>query len=162
MPETISFLDPATPRKYWIAVASADHVACGVAGSFMQVCHGKAAPLRRIRSGDGVIYYSPTQTFGSKTPLQAFTALGEVLPGEVYQTRMDENFYPWRRDVRFMPNTRPAPIRPLIPKLAFINDPKHWGYQFRFGLFAISEDDFSRIAAAMYSAHSLLTCTGEP
>ena len=27
---------------------------------FMQVSHGKAAPLRRIRPGDGVAYYSPT------------------------------------------------------------------------------------------------------
>jgi len=35
----------------WIAVACADHVALGVAGGFMQVCHGKAAPLRRMRPG---------------------------------------------------------------------------------------------------------------
>jgi hypothetical protein len=33
----------------WIAVASADHVGRGRAPGFMQVCHGKAAPLRRIQ-----------------------------------------------------------------------------------------------------------------
>ncbi|MDO4795776.1 MAG: EVE domain-containing protein [Brachymonas sp.] len=71
---------PAASRRYWIAVASADHVALGVADGFMQVCHGKAAPLRRLHPGDGAIDYSPTQSFGSKTPLQAFTALSEVLP----------------------------------------------------------------------------------
>jgi hypothetical protein len=26
----------------------------------MQVCHGKAAPLRRVQPGDRVVYYSPT------------------------------------------------------------------------------------------------------
>ena len=44
----------------WIAVASAEHVRRGREGGFMQVCHGKAAPLRRIQPGDGVVYYSPT------------------------------------------------------------------------------------------------------
>ena len=53
-------------RKYWIAVASADHTRRGKAGGFMQVNHGKAAPLRRVQPGDGVIYYSPTETMGGK------------------------------------------------------------------------------------------------
>ena len=44
-------------QNYWIGVASADHVARGRADGFMQVCHGKAAPLRRIKPGDGVVYY---------------------------------------------------------------------------------------------------------
>lgn len=30
----------STPRC-WVAVASADHVACRLDGEFMQVCHGK-------------------------------------------------------------------------------------------------------------------------
>ena len=65
MPHQLALI-PAAPR-YWIAVASADHVARGIAGGFMQVCHGKRAPLARIRPGDGIIYYAPTQTFGTKT-----------------------------------------------------------------------------------------------
>jgi hypothetical protein len=44
----------------------------------MQVCHGKAGPLRRIRPGDGIAYYSPTIAFGSRTPYRAFTACGTV------------------------------------------------------------------------------------
>lgn len=35
----------------WIAVASAEHVRIGRAGGFMQVCHGKATPLRRVKPG---------------------------------------------------------------------------------------------------------------
>jgi len=44
----------------WIAVASAEHVRRGQSEGFMQVCHGKAAPLRRVRPGNRVVYYSPT------------------------------------------------------------------------------------------------------
>ena len=36
--------------KYWIAVASAEHVRRGNQGGFMQVNHGKAAPLRTAQS----------------------------------------------------------------------------------------------------------------
>ena len=148
MPHQLALIPPA-PR-YWIAVASADHVARGVAGGFMQVCHGKRAPLARIRPGDGIIYYAPTQTFGTKTPLQAFVACGEVLPGEPYQVAMTDDFHPWRRDVRFAADVRPAPIRPLLPQLTFITDPQRWGYVFRFGLLSIPEADFIRIMRAMH------------
>ena len=41
--------------KYWIAVASAEHARRGKAG-FIQVNHGKKAPLQRVRAGDGVAY----------------------------------------------------------------------------------------------------------
>ena len=37
--------------RHWIAVASAEHVRLGRTQGFMQVCHGKAAPLRRMRAG---------------------------------------------------------------------------------------------------------------
>jgi hypothetical protein len=48
----------------WIAVACAEHARRGAELGIMQVCHGKGAPLRRVRAGDGVVYYSPTVTLG--------------------------------------------------------------------------------------------------
>ncbi|MFI4997730.1 MAG: EVE domain-containing protein, partial [Hyphomicrobiales bacterium] len=72
----------------WIAVASAEHVGRGRAAGFMQVCHGKAAPLRRIRPGDRVAYYSPTTEFRGTDRLQAFTAIGIVREGEPYRVDM--------------------------------------------------------------------------
>lgn len=66
----------------WIAVACAAHVRRGRSEGFMQVCHGKAAPLRRIRPGDGVVYYSPTTALGGGEPLQAFTAIGRARQGD--------------------------------------------------------------------------------
>ena len=62
--------------RNWIAVASAEHVRIGRSKGFMQVCHGKAAPLGRIQPGDGVVYYSPTSVFRIGDQLQSFTAIG--------------------------------------------------------------------------------------
>ena len=48
----------------WVAVASSEHVQKGRLSGFMQVCHGKGVPLRRMKPNDWVVYYSPTVTFG--------------------------------------------------------------------------------------------------
>ncbi|MCF1744853.1 EVE domain-containing protein [Paradevosia shaoguanensis] len=132
--------------KYWIAVASADHARKGKAG-FMQVNHGKAAPLRRISPGDGVVYYSPTVTLGGKDRLQAFTTIGRVKPGEIYPGEMG-GWTAYRRDVEYF-DAREAPIAPLLQELEFTRGRTNWGYQMRFGLFEISAHDFGVIAEAM-------------
>lgn len=58
-------------KKNWLAVASAEHARLGRQNSFMQVCHGKAAPLRRIKPEDSVVYYSPNVTWfeSNETPI---------------------------------------------------------------------------------------------
>ena len=132
----------------WIAVAAADHVARGQADGFMQVCHGKAEPLRRVKPGDLVVYYSPTQAFGGSTRLQSFTALGRVRPGEPYQVDAGGCFLPYRRDISWLAS-QPAPISPLLPSLEFVAGAANWGYRFRFGLFGIGDHDMAVIAAAM-------------
>ena len=132
----------------WIAVASAEHVRIGRAGGFMQVCHGKAAPLRRLRPGDRVVYYSPTATFRGGDTLQAFTALGTVKEGEVYQADMGGGFHPFRRDVAWS-DAAQTPIRPLLGALDLAAGGRSWGYQLRFGLFAVSDHDMAVIAQAM-------------
>lgn len=138
--------------KNWIAVASAEHVRRGRAEGFMQVCHGKAAPLRRIRPGDKVVYYSPTEQFGGKGALQAFTAIGEVKAGEPYSFDMGGGFCPFRRDVTWA-NAQETAIRPLLDQLEFSAGQRNWGYQLRFGLFEISDHDWQIIAAAMGVNH---------
>lgn len=136
-------------RGHWIGVASAAHLRRGLAGGFMQINHGKAAPLRRVRPGDGIAYYSPTETFRGDDRLQAFTAIGIVRDGEPYQGDMGEGFKPFRRDVDWFAAKAQAPIKPLLAELDFARDKPNWGYQFRRGLFAISAHDFALIAASM-------------
>ena len=132
--------------KHWIAVASAEHARRGKAG-FMQVNHGKAAPLRRVHPGDGVAYYSPTVSFGGKDKLQAFTLIGRVKEGNIYQGEMGD-WVAHRRDVDWA-DAHDAPIAPLLDHLDFTAGKTNWGYQLRFGLFEISEHDFELIAQAM-------------
>ena len=137
--------------KNWVAVASAEHVRIGRSQGFMQVCRGKATPLRRITPGDRVIYYSPTEVFHGKDRLQAFTAFGIVKPGAPYQADMGGGFCPFRRDVQWAEAIE-APIRPLLGRLAFTIGKKSWGYQLRFGLFEITDSDTRMIADAMLSS----------
>ncbi|HEV2675091.1 MAG TPA: EVE domain-containing protein [Aliidongia sp.] len=133
---------------HWVAVASAEHVRRGRAEGFMQVCHGKATPLKRIKPGDRVVYYSPTVTFGGKDRLQAFTALGTVRDGEPYCFDMGQGFRPYRRNVAWA-QAAETPIQPLLETLQFTAGKPNWGYQFRFGLFAISPEDWRGIERAM-------------
>ena len=132
----------------WITVASADHAAIGVAQGFLQVNHGKSAPLRRIRPGDVVAIYSPVQVFGSRDGLQSFTALGRVQPGAPYQGQMGPGFTPFRRDVAWGP-ARPAPIGALRERLSLTAGRANWGAPFRFGLVRVEDADMALIAEAM-------------
>lgn len=133
-------------------MVSASHVARGVAGGFAQMNHGKEAPLKRMKAGDGMVYYSPRQAYPDGSPLQAFTAIGRIRSGQVYPHDMSAEgvpgFVPWRIDVDYWPST-PVPIRPLVDALAFISDKRHWGAMFRYGQIKIGAQDFALIARAM-------------
>jgi hypothetical protein len=135
-------------RNYWIGVVSRSHVRIGVAGGFIQLNHGKKAPLQRLGAGDMVAIYSPREDYPAGAPLQAFTAIGVVASGEVYQVDMTPTFKPYRIDVQFSQCVE-APIKPLVERLSFIRNKTHWGAAFRFGYIKVSEEDFALIADAM-------------
>jgi predicted RNA-binding protein len=134
--------------RYWIGVVTKAHVELGVREGIMQLGHGKRAPLARLSKGDWLIYYSPVANFGDKTPVQAFTALGQVADDEIYQHTRGEDLVLYRRKVKYIP-VHEASIRPLIDGLDFITSKQSWGYVFRFGLVEIQERDFLRIRNAM-------------
>jgi hypothetical protein len=134
--------------KYWIGVASRDHVRMATAGGFCQLCHGKAAPLRRLRAGDRLIYYSPRERVRDGAPVQAFTAIGEVAAGEPEAHDMGGGFVPYRRCVKYY-KASDAPIQPLLPLLSLTRDRQKWGIVLRRGVFAIDRKDYEVIADAM-------------
>ena len=141
-----------TTGRDWIAVASAEHVAIGRRQGFMQVGHGKQAPLKRLHAGDRVAYYSPVRVFGTKQVCQAFTAVGVVRDDRIYQVDMGGGFEPYRRDVDWL-DTHEAPIRPLLDTLSFSRGKPNWGAALRFGLLAVTPADLQAIAQAM-QAHA--------
>ena len=134
--------------KYWIGVVSLSHVVRGVQGGFAQLGHGKAAPLRRMSKGDWLVYYSPKTDMDEGEPLQQFTAIGQIVGDSVYEHHMGPDFVPFRRDVKYL-KCKPAAIAPLISDLSFIKDPKRWGFPFRRGHFAMTEQDFLLISRSM-------------
>jgi hypothetical protein len=151
----------ASSRQNWIAVASADHARRGrdeMTPGFMQVGHGKLAPLKRLQAGDLVTYYAPTITLSGKEKCQSFVSFGIVEPGEPYAFDMGgeiPNFVPYRRNVRYAEAVE-TPIAPLLDAFEFVEDRSRWGYKFRFGLFSISDHDMALIARAMQVDNELL------
>jgi hypothetical protein len=134
--------------RYWIGVASKEHVQKGVKGGFAQVCHGKSGPLACMTKGDWIIYYSPTLIFGDKLPCRSFIAIGKISSNEPYSFPITHNFIPWRHDVSYV-KAHEASIEPLLDRLSFITDKKRWGFPFKRGCFEISQEDFQCIAKAM-------------
>ncbi|RLK03069.1 EVE domain-containing protein [Tenacibaculum discolor] len=139
--------------KYWIITASKEHVKNGIKGGFAQACHGKAAPLQKMKTNDFVIYYSSKQFFNKKDKCQEFTAIGKVQNDTVYPIEISPNFCPFRLDINFF-NAKDIPILPLINDLEFIINKQKWGYPFRWGTLEISEPDFKLISSHMlYEEH---------
>jgi hypothetical protein len=136
------------PCRYWLGVASRDHVRAGVRGGFAQLNHGKHGPLDRLKPGDGIVYYSPREAMGEGASVQAFTAIGIVEDREPYKFDMGGGFVPTRRDVNFLKG-RDAPIQPLLDRLSFTKGRKSWGFAFRRGAFEITAADFRAVAKAM-------------
>lgn len=133
--------------KYWIAVASKNHVMYGAAHGIVMANHGKRSGIAWMHKGDGFIYYSPKVTFEGKEPLRAFTAIGEIADDTIEQVEMTPDFKPFQRRGLYR-KTGEVPIEPLIGDLTFIRNKQSWGYVFRFGLIGIPEQDFRRIGHA--------------
>lgn len=135
-------------QKYWIAVASKEHAMWGLSGGYIQVNHGKQAPLKRIQQRDWVIVYSPKLAMEGDVKCQCFTAIGQASDEEIYQFQMTADFIPFRRNIKFY-ECKETSILPLINDLTFILNKKSWGFPFRFGFFEISETDFKLISLNM-------------
>ena len=134
--------------KYWLVVVSKDHLEIGKKLGIVQANHGKAGPMKRMQSGDLIIFYSPKLSFQGKEPYRKFTAIARVKGDELYQGDMGSGFTPYRRDVEFL-SCRETDIQPLIQELTFIRNKQHWGFVFRFGFFEIPKNDFEIISKEM-------------
>lgn len=147
-------------RKFWIGVASKEHVENGVKLGICQFCHGKSAPAKRLSKGDIVIYYSSKNQMDSPELCQQFTAIGIVQDDEPYQVEMEAGFKPFRRNIKYL-DAKPQDIKPLIPNLPFIKNKSSWGYVFRYGFLEIDQVSFEIIAKAMLEQDTAKEIIGE-
>lgn len=137
-------------KRYWIGVASRDHTANGIKWGICQFCHGKAQPLKRMKQGDYLIYYSSKEVMNQPKPCQMFTAIGEISDSNVYSFDMGGGFVPFRRNVKYFP-AKHVPIRPLVDILPFITNKKNFGAHFRYGFLEVDPVSFRIIAEQMLS-----------
>jgi hypothetical protein len=136
--------------RYWVGVASHEHVKAGVVGGFAQLGHGKHAPVQKLSPGDWIVYYSPRTALSGGEPVQAFTAIGKVKLGDAYQVEQADQFHPFRRDVDYRRSARLAVLSDLRERLSFTRGrDSHWGLAFRRDSFEIPHEDFALIAKAM-------------
>ncbi len=134
--------------KFYIIVASQDHVEAGVEKGFAQAGHGKKTNLDKLKKDDWIIYYSSKDKYENGKAYQKFTAAGQVTDDEPYQVKVNEDFQPWRRNIRFY-EVNALEIRPLLDNLHFIKNKDKWGMYLMSGFFEINEADFKRISEPM-------------
>lgn len=140
-------------HKFWIGVASKEHVENGVKLGICQFCHGKSGPAKRLRKGDYVIYYSSKSAMKGPDLYQKFTAIGIVKDDAPYQVEMENGFKPFRRNITYL-DAKHVDIKPLIPLLPFIKNKTSWGYVFRYGFLEIDQESFEIIGREMLGCHS--------
>lgn len=135
---------------YWMGVARADHACAGRDGGFAQLGHGKHEAVKSLKRGDWIVYYSPKEKMGEGDAVKSFTTIGQVTSDEPYQVTQAIGFEPFRVDVDYVQEARPAPIAPLLEKLALTKGRgSNWGIVMRRSKSKLSPDDVRIIAAAM-------------
>ncbi len=122
----------------------------GVQGGFCQACHGEKWLLKKMGTGDGVLFYSSKETYGASEPYQKFTAIGKVRNGKAYRVKKNLGFAPYRKNVVFL-TAEKVDIHPLLEKLHFVRDTSNWGYPLMNGFLEIDQHDFELIRNPMLS-----------
>lgn len=131
----------------WLCVAPAEHVRRGVALGIAQIGHGKRAGLARMRPGGTLVYYSPVECLGDRTPLRYFTAIGTIAGDIIWQADKG-GFWPFRRLVRYE-DTRPISLDDVKTTVTLTSTPS-WGDQLRRGLIALRPGDVDVLRKAMH------------
>lgn len=134
--------------KYFLIVASKDHVFTGVKKGIAQAGHGRKDFMSKPSRGDWIVYYSSKDKFEDGKTYQKFTAIRQISDDEPYQPDTKKNFKPYRRNVDYKV-CHESEIRPLIEKLSFIKNKKRWGFYLISGFREISKEDFEVIKHTM-------------
>ncbi|MBT0723618.1 EVE domain-containing protein [Rosenbergiella sp. S61] len=133
--------------KHWIAVISRAHARIAADFEFLQVCHGKAGPLRQTRAGDEVFIYCPRSEINAGEILKTVEFQCVFNNDDVYQVEQFPGFKPFRKDVTFNRKFQPVVLKEVIG-LELTANP-HWGMLARRGFFEISEHDAELLRLGM-------------
>src|SRR5580704_19681314 len=134
--------------RFWVGVASREHVLAAVRGAFCQLNHGKEAPVRRLQMGDIIVFYSPRERINGGESLHAFTAAGRIVDEVPYQVEQSGDFRPFRRKTEYF-KSKDASIHPLLEELSFTKGRSNWGVALRMGILQMKREDYMKIAMTM-------------
>jgi hypothetical protein len=135
---------------FWMGIASAQHARGGRDCGFAQLGHGRHAAVKSLKKGDWIVYYSPREGIGEGNEVQAFTTIGRVMSDAPYRAEQAMNFNPYRVDVDYLKEAKPAPIKPLLDELRLTRDHgANWGIVMRGPKRRLDPVDIRRIAEAM-------------
>lgn len=134
----------------WLGVVSGERAERSVRLGIVQLGEGRAVALDRVRPGDTVVLYSPTETEGDAEPLRAVTALGSVVPGAAWCGR-GVGFRPYRRAMTWSHDAGRVPIDDLRDRLE-LTASAGWRTRLRDGLLPLSASDALVIREAMTSS----------
>jgi hypothetical protein len=148
-----------TRVRYWVGVMGKEQVLDAIDKGYCQFKNGCKKPFKQVNPNSWFIYYSPgTKHFkvireegrDAGAPVRAFTAIGQVLPGEPYGIDLGNDEVVYRRPARYVPKTTDAPMLPFLDHLSFLTKVgTRWGSVFRKGLIEILKSDFYQICEAM-------------
>jgi len=136
----------ADAASAWLGVVSAEHVRRGVELSIAQIGHGKMTGLKRMRAGDTLVFYSPTERLRDGIALRQFTAIGVVPDDEIWQAD-DGDFHPYRRQIAYA-RAHTVDLDDVREQLVLTSTP-NWGYQLRRGLVPLDDRDANLLRHAM-------------
>eukprot|EP01080_Neovahlkampfia_damariscottae_P002413 gene2413-2877_t len=142
-----------TAKKFWLIVASKDHVKVGTEKGFAQACHGKKTWISKPKKGDKVVFYSSKNQFentSKENKLMSFTALGTFNSDELTTSKISERTF-FRRTVDFEKSTKDVSIKSILDQLEFIKNKDKWGIEVRNGMRQIPKNDYSLIESLMLS-----------
>lgn len=106
--------------------------------------------MRSLRKGDWIVYYSPREGMGEGKAVQAFMTIGRVTSDAPYRAEHGMSFNPYRVDVDYLKDAKPALIKPLLDDLGLTrNHGANWGIVMRGPKCKLDEEDMRRIAEAM-------------
>lgn len=98
--------------------------------------HGRRDPLARMAPGDGILIYSPTESYPRGTPLRAVTVVGEVTGEEPESSDVIEGGLRRAADLHEGEPVALADIREHLPTT-----------RLRFGFFELDAGDARAILA---------------
>lgn len=133
--------------RHWVAVISREHASIAAGSGFLQVCHGKAAPLRQTGAGDEVFIYCPRTEMGKGALLRTVEYHCVFRDDVIYQVEQFPGFRPFRKDVTFSKNLC-AVVLKNVAGLQFSSN-SGWGMLTRRGFFEIGLSDAALLRTAM-------------